>query len=649
MTHYYEVAPSTNKYHGSEALTYQATDLLDIGQIVEIKVRGRAVPGFVVQQVPKPAFKTQTLEPTSYQLPEICVQLFSWIQDFYPGSTGLLAQHFLSSSSLKYLQSIDEAVLNMNKLQIDAASLPKLTEEQNNVVESITNSIEQTQLLHGETGSGKTRVYIELALKTLKAGKSALILTPEISLTPQLVKSFEAVFGSHVVLMHSGLTPSAKKKAWQRILVTDQPLIIIGPRSALFAPIRKLGLLIIDEFHDSAYKQDSSPFYHAIRVASALAHLHQAKLVMGSATPSVNEYYLAEQKNIPVLRMTKLPAQTGNAPVTTHLVDLTKPEEKTSHFLLSKTLLGEIGTALQRKDQSLIFLNRRGSSRAITCQVCGWQSVCPRCDLPFIYHHDDHALRCHTCGMSAKPPSQCPECNSTDIIFKNPGTKAIVSTLEKIFPQAVVARFDRDNTKLDRIEARHSDIVDGTIDILVGTQLLTKGHDLPRLGLAAVVLAESGLDFPDYTAEERSFQTIRQLMGRVNRGHRPGTVVIQTFDPNNSTITEAVSGKWSDFYHNQLKERETFGFPPLFHVMKIEVARASQASAKASALQTIKKIQAMNRKVMIVGPTPSFLEKRANKWHWQFIVKAKSRAELVMIAQNISTNCQINLDPVHLL
>jgi primosomal protein N' (replication factor Y) len=504
-------------------------------------------------------------------------------------------------------------------------------------------------LLHGETGSGKTRVYIELALKTLKAGKSALVLTPEISLTPQLVKSFEEVFGSGVVLMHSGLTPSAKKKVWQRILVTDQPLVIIGPRSVLFVPITKLGLLIIDEFHDSAYKQDSSPYYNALRVASTLARLHHAKLVMGSATPSINEYYLAEQKHIPILRMTTLPKRSDTAPVTTHLVDLTKTEEKTIHFLLSNTLLKEIEASLQRKDQSLLFLNRRGSARAITCQVCGWQSICPRCDLPFIYHHDDHALRCHTCGLTEKTPSRCPECGSADIIFKNPGTKAIASTLEKIFPEAVIARFDRDNTKVDRIEARHSDIVDGTIDILVGTQLLTKGHDLPRLGLAAMLLAESGLDFPDYTAEERSFQTIRQLMGRVNRGHRPGTVVIQTFDPGNSTITEAISGNWSKFYHEQIQERQAFGFPPFFHVMKIEVARATRASAKTTALQTIQKIQAMNRKVMIVGPTPSFLEKRANKWHWQFIVKAKTRSELVMIAQNISTNCQINLDPINLL
>jgi primosomal protein N' (replication factor Y) len=234
-------------------------------------------------------------------------------------------------------------------------------------------------------------------------------------------------------------------------------------------------------------------------------------------------------------------------------------------------------------------------------------------------------------------------------LFKNPGTKAIANALQQMFPEANVARFDRDNKKVERIEARHTDILDGTIDILVGTQLLTKGHDLPRLGFVGMLLAESGLDFPDYTAEERSYQTIRQLMGRVNRGHRPGRVVVQTFDPNNSTLKEAVGGKWSDFYHEQLKERADFGFPPFFHVMKVELSRSSRSSAKTSALKTIDIILAMNHKIMIIGPTPSFLEKRANRWHWQFIVKAKDRSELVSVAKGLGSNCQVNLDPNNLL
>jgi primosomal protein N' (replication factor Y) len=358
----------------------------------------------------------------------------------------------------------------------------------------------------------------------VQQSKSVIILTPEISLTPQLVEFFKKTFGEKILLTHSGLTPSQRAKVWLKCLSGKGPWIVMGPRSALFSPLSDLGMVVVDESHDSSYKQDRLPFYNALRVAGYLCANTKSKLIMGSATPAVNEYFLAKAKDIPILPLNKK-AIKEKSPTEIKIVDITDKGERSNYPLLGKTLIKNISEAIENNIQSMVFINKRGDSKSIVCQNCGWRAKCGRCDLPLTYHSDESVFSCHTCGNDYPARTSCQLCGSPDIIFKSPGTKAIAKSLSKIFPHAVVARFDTDNKKAERIDSRHKEIVSGDIDILVGTQLITKGHDLPRLGIAAMLVAESDLNFPDFTAEEKTFQSIRQLSGRVGRGHLPGMVI----------------------------------------------------------------------------------------------------------------------------
>ncbi len=528
---------------------------------------------------------------------------------------------------------------------------PTLTSEQTEAVKRITATQDGTTILHGDTGTGKTRVYIELAKKALVEGKSVLVLVPEIALSPQIVKSFTAHLAAPIHVTHSGLTPAQRRKIWQRISVTTTPQVVIGPRSALFTPISNLGLVVMDEFHEPAYKQDQAPYYQTTRVASRLAQLHNARFVMGSATPPVGEYYIAEQRKLPIIRMQqKAVAHSEAVQIVTKVVTIRDSEERTRYPLITKTLLDAIKVSLSKEEQILLFLNKRGSARVILCQNCGWHATCERCDLPFTYHGDIHQLQCHTCGNHRPAPSVCPECSSHDIIFKSPGTKAIVEAITNAFPDARIARFDKDNKKAERLETRHGEIMRGEIDILIGTQLLAKGHDLPRLSLVGVLLAENELQFPDYTSTERSYQLMHQLIGRVGRGHRTGTVVVQTYDPQNIAVQTAIRNySWEQFYEAQLAERKQFEFPPFFYLMKIEVTRARQQTVANSCDQIINFLRSSGEPIKVSGPTPSFIEKKNNTWTWQIIVKAKQRSALVRLAQTIPVKCITNLDPSNLL
>lgn len=648
VMNYYEIIPATSKYHGG-ALTYSSVRKLAIGQVVGIEIKGLKAVGFIASAVKQPDFAVKPMSEIFDQLvlAASSLELFYWMQSYYPGPLGALANQFMPPN----ISTVSKKMVMPSTVIADKIESPVLSLEQSEALNFINNQRTGTFLVHGETGSGKTRLYIELAKKEINAGKSVLMLTPEISLTPQLLDRFSAVFGDTVSATHSNISPAQRKLLWLSLLKATEPKILIGPRSALFMPLRVPGVIIVDEFHDQAYKQENTPYYQALRVASKMAQIHSAKLVLGSATPSINEYFFALQKQAPVLTMVSKPALRGTvqSPTKVDVVDLSDIQERTKYPLISTTLLREIRTCLDRGEQAMIFLNKRGSARAVVCQTCGWQALCPRCDLPLVYHSDTHTLHCHTCGFSEPTPSACPSCNSAEILFKSPGTKAVAGFLKSLFPEARIARFDKDNAKADRLETRYTDIKDGSIDILVGTQLLTKGHDLPNLSLVGILLAETGLVFPDYTAEEHSYQIIRQLLGRVGRGHRPGFAVVQTFDPENTTIQAAVSGSWEDFYNDQLLARKAFGFPPFFHVMKIHVLRKSQASAKKAAEKLAKIIQTGYTNAVVVGPSPSFIEKRGDMWHWQIIVKSKNRGVLVSIIKTLPKSTIADIDPSHLL
>jgi primosomal protein N' (replication factor Y) len=299
----------------------------------------------------------------------------------------------------------------------------------------------------------------------------------------------------------------------------------------------------------------------------------------------------------------------------------------------------------------MLFLNKRGSARLLVCQQCGWFATCDRCDLPYTYHGDNHTLRCHTCGRQRSAPNSCEDCGSSDIIFKSPGTKAIETAIRSLFPDSRIARFDKDNTKDERFSAQASAVASGEIDILIGTQLLAKGHDLPKLSLVGILMADNELQFPDFSSEERSYQLLHQLAGRVGRGHRDGTVVVQTYNPKSISIQDVQHDKdsWELFYKNQLVQRKQFFFPPFCFLLKIEVQRAKSENAERICTSIAEKINQDFKSVAIVGPTPSFIARRNGQWSWQLIIKSPNRGQLLAITKILPPKTTFDIDPISLL
>jgi primosomal protein N' (replication factor Y) len=665
MDMYYEVYVADNSYKGTAALTYQHAQTLPVGQLVIVSLKHKQVYGVVVRQVRRPSFavKPLVLAPlkAGVQLPPPLLDLAAWITAYYPSGIGTVMQQILPH---KYYTDVDLPQLQPIST---LTGQPALNDEQQAVVDNVNQP--ETYLLHGETGSGKTRVYIELAQRNLLAGRSSIVLTPEIGLTPQLAQNFQAAFGQQRVLVtHSQLAAKARSIAWHQALQSKEPLIVLGPRSALFLPLQNVGLIVLDESHESSYKQEQAPHYHASKVAAKLAALHQASLVLGSATPSINDYYLAQAKKRPILRLRSV-AHTNtateaeatvktNAPIqkpvsrnlnTTTIVNLTDRQHFKRAAHLSDALITSIQDSLNQNEQSLVFLNRRGTARIILCQQCGWQASCPHCDLSLTYHGDVHNIRCHTCGYTSTTPTSCPVCSSTNIILKSIGTKAIVDELTSIFPHARIQRFDTDNARDERLESHYNDLRDGKIDIIVGTQLIAKGLDLPLLSTVGVIVADTSLYLPDYSSAERSYQLLRQVIGRVGRGHRNGRVIIQSYDPDNTVIKAAANNQWDTFYNNELQERQAFMFPPFVYTLKISCRRATVKSAQQAAQKTVQQLRQSGLRIIIDGPMPAFHEKAAGKYQWQANIKAKDRGELIKAIKLLPANWTYDIDPSNLL
>lgn len=643
--YYYFVWPRSSKYHGQDPLTYSSETKLATGSIVQVEMQKELILGVVSGPTTKPRFTTKPIAQ-AFDLPPLpahLLKLSAWLQQYYPAPLGIIAQQFLPANlSRKQLKTI--APLKVGRANL--SKLPPLTAEQQAALAQMSQR--NNYLLHGVTGSGKTRLYIELTAQAIEAGKSAIILTPEISLTSQLAANFRQVFGERVAVLHSAQTPAERQAAWLTAARATEPLVIIGPRSALFTPAQKPGLIILDEAHEAAYKQEQAPQYQSGRVAAYLAYLTRATLVLGSATPSVSDYYLAQQKDRPIITLQHI-AQAGEHQVHLTIIDRKEHDQFSRSPFLSLQLIKAIETALGRGEQSLLYLNRRGTARLILCENCGWQANCPHCDIPLTYHGDRHELRCHSCDHHAKAPVSCPSCGHANIIFKTAGTKAIVEEAERLFPQARVARFDTDNTKAERFEQNYDAIKNGEVDILVGTQLLAKGLDLPRLSTLGVLLADTSLYLPDFSAGERTFQLISQVLGRVGRGHVTGQAFIQTYHPDHPVIQDALEGNYQHFYETELAERKLFLFPPFCYMLKLTVRRASSASAESAASKLKTAIEQAGLKVRVEGPAPAFRDRFQGKHQWQLVVKAVERGELLKIIRTLPANWSYDLDPLDLL
>ncbi len=644
MKYYYSILVASAQFHGHTGLTYYSDHLIKNGSIVSVPLRDRLVLGIVEKKHPKPAFATKPITEI-FALPVLSAEIITtinWLNDYYPAPLGSIVQLFL----LKSLRTKDIVGLAEPEAKTDKpVSLPPLNSEQQTVMKYLRQT--GSYILHGDTGSGKTRIYQAICQNCLSAGKSVIILTPEISLTSQLSKNFINSFNSQVMVVHSQLGPKARRETWLQALTSTKPLIIIGARSAIFYPLKNIGAIIVDEAHEPAYKQEQSPYYQTVRVASELAQLHRATLILGSATPSIVDYYIAQQKNSRILRMQQ--AAAGERQLNAAVVDLKDRTNFTQSSIISNQLLEAMNQALAKQEQILLFLNRRGTARSIICQNCGWQALCPNCDIALIYHGDSHTFRCHSCSYKMTSLSSCPVCQNTNIVFKSIGTKAIVSEIERLLPRAKVQRFDNDNLKAERFEQQYKKVFAGGIDILVGTQTLAKGLDLPKLAVVGVIIADTSLYTPDYTSQERLYQLISQVIGRIGRGHRHGQAVIQTYSPDNPILSSAISKQWDEFYASELEQRQRFMFPPFCYLLKLSCKRSSQSSALAAANTLAALLKGQALKIQINGPAPAFREKIAKQYEWQLIIKSKRRGELIKVIQLLPNGWSYDIDPINLL
>jgi primosomal protein N' (replication factor Y) len=639
---YYEVWVRSHRYQNRSVLTYQSQVTLGAGQLVMVPLQSADVPAIVIRKVSRPNFRCKSITHVldAPPLPPQSLQLFRWLQAYYPAPIGPTTQLFVPER----LPQIEPS----NTTQTTAPAVA-LNEEQSTAVDQVTGP--GSYLLHGRTGSGKTRVYAALADRVIRQGKSVIIMTPEIGLAPQLADNLESLLRQKPVVFHSKLTAKQRNEAWMQVLTASGPQIVVGPRSALFLPIRALGLIVLDEAHEPAYKQEQQPYYFAPRVAAKLGELHDAAVIYGSATPPVTEYYLATERRRPILELSQLAAGTAQK-VETMVVDLKDRSQfsaGTPH--ISQPLVKAVEQSLRRGEQSLLYLNLRGTARVILCQQCGWQALCPNCDLPLTYHADKHQLLCHTCGHREASLTTCPVCGNAEIVFKSAGTKSIIDEVQRLFPQAVVRRFDADNTKAERLDQNFRELVSGKIDIIVGTQLLAKGLDLPRLSTLGVITADSGLTIPDFSAQERTFQLLQQVIGRIGRGHTEHAIaVIQAYDPASEIIRAVLKDDWKGFYNKQLLERQQFNFPPFCHLMKLAVRRSSPNSAEKAAANYASQLTAQfGRTLQVDGPAPAFREKQAGKYEWQLVLRAKQRSILLQVIDNLPSGWTYDIDPINLL
>jgi primosomal protein N' (replication factor Y) len=637
VRYYYLIAPSAVVRTTESAYTYHSSTPLAIGTLVRISVGKRLMNGVVMKAVKdKPKFATKLIGEviTPQPLPKPLITLAEWLAEYYATHLALVLQTLLPTGINKIRRESKKTAPHPIRKRTKIV----LNDDQRRALLLIHKQSSGTFLLHGVTGSGKTQIYIEAVKHLARQGKSAIVLVPEIALTPQLVAEFANHF-SNLLVTHSSMTEAQRHHQWLKALQNaDEPMVVIGPRSALFMPLNNIGLIVVDECHEQSYKQEQSPRYSALRAASVLAKAHGAKLILGSATPAVTDYYLAQTGKSPILRLAKPAAQLQ--PVEVKVVDFKLRNNFTRHRFLSNELMTAIEQALEKKYQILLFHNRRGTSPTTLCEHCGWNAHCPTCFLPLTLHADTHELRCHLCGFAQKVPSSCPECGEATILFKGVGTKLIESEIIRLFPKARIARFDADTSEAEAVHNRYQELYDGAIDIMIGTQVLAKGLDIPRLALVGVVQADSGLVLPDYTSEERVFQLLYQVIGRV---------VIQTYQPDHRVVQTATARDYKTFYQTELAARKTGNFPPFRYLLKLVCTYKTEAGAINAAQKMARSIQTAHSQLEVLGPTPAFYERFGGGYRWQIVVKATQRSDLIAIAKNAPQGWQADLDPASLL
>ena len=529
----------------------------------------------------------------------------------------------------EYLELVETKIERnpLNTKNVNSTQNLKLTDEQQEafykVAEAIDNNKYEQFLLYGVTGSGKTEVYLQLIDKVVKEGKSAIVLVPEISLTPQMLDRFISRFGKEkIAVLHSKLSIGERHDEWERIQ-EGKANIVIGARSAIFAPVKNLGIIIIDEEHDSSYKSEASPKYNAKEVAKKIAKETKVPLVLGSATPDLTTFYNAkETKKITLLELTKR-ANNSNLPKV-EIVDLKQELANGNRSMLSNDLYQAIEQNLKDKLQTILFLNRRGYSTFIMCRNCGYTVKCKNCNISMTYHSYENKLKCHYCGYEEKLVKTCPECGSDKIIYFGTGTQKLEQEIHKQFPQAKTIRMDVDTVnKKNSHEEILNKFKNEDIDILIGTQMVVKGHHFPKVTLVGVIAADSSLNIDDYRATERTFQILTQVAGRAGRENLPGKVIIQSYNPENFSIQDAQKQDYEKFYDTEIALRKQLKYPPFCDIIVIGFNSIDEEEIKkvSNLAYEIAVKNLNNEEFKIFKPMPSPIDKIQNKFRWRIIIK----------------------------
>jgi primosomal protein N' (replication factor Y) (superfamily II helicase) len=642
-----------------------------IGVRVQVPFTNREITGYLVsvgkaadsRHKLKPLIRILDAEPV---LPQNILELTRWIADYYGCSWGEAIENALPKW-VKYGKKAEKALLKQEAETQRVAAKPvldlTLSPEQENAFKAILQSFEEKNpkpiLLHGVTGSGKSEIYIRAIRERLKKGFSSICLVPEIALTEQIKHFFHKHFGEDLEILHSKLSDNERFLAWNR-LERGSRRVVLGPRSALFAPLKNLGLIIIDEEHETTYKQETTPRYHAREVAEWRAQNEKALLLMGTATPSLEVMHQTEVGEVRLIELRERIDQKAMPEV--RVVDLKRViQDRRKPVILSASMVTEIEANLKKNEGTMLLLNRRGFSTHIHCPQCGWVESCKSCQVSMIFHQEEGLMLCHYCNYKKPVSEECNECGTAILRFSGFGTEKVESEVAAKFPQARIARLDADSVKKrGSHEVILKDFRDQKIDILIGTQMIAKGFDFPHVTLVGVILADVGLMLPDFRSAERTFQLLTQVAGRAGRGKSPGRVIVQTYSPEHPSVIFSKKHDFLNFYQNELPARQEYHYPPFFRLVNIIIRSKTEnkaylfARAVRDSLQETFKDQ---KEVELIGPSPLPFYKLRGHFRWHVMIKSPRDLRLssqvkrclagVKKASGVQT--ALDVDPVNIL
>jgi primosomal protein N' (replication factor Y) len=645
----------------------ELSSALKIGQQVLVPFGRRVTLGYVVGFSPtSPVISTKPINKITWAEPLFSdkqIALARWLADYYDSFFITALKLQLPPGGVQDIARAGQPIKRKSKTKdaladfVSAEQVAWLTlnREQAAALEPIESALKTANhkafLLHGVTGSGKTEIYLRATQTVLSLGKTAIIMVPEIGLTSQLVTRFCQHFPDQIALLHSDLTAKQRGHQWQRIAL-GQAKIVLGTRSAIFAPLKDLGLIVVDEEYEQTYKSEKSPRYHVREVAAKLAGLNNAVVVLGSATPSIETYYDAEHGKYERLNLPNRIDSRPLPPVT--IVDMRHEKER----VLSPLLREELKATFERHEQAILFINRRGFFTFIMCRDCGQTLECERCGVPLVYYQGEKLLRCNHCGQGVPAPSSCPRCNAVAINYFGLGTQRIEQEVAEIWPDVRILRYDRDSVAK---RGDHTAMLDafaaGKADVLIGTQMVTKGMDVANVTLVGVVAADTALNLPEFRAAERTFQLLTQVAGRAGRHHLPGKVIIQTYNPNHYAIQTAAKHDYEAFYRQEIKHREELDYPPFTHLINIILTGAvsSQVANTANSLA-----QFLNKRLavgQVLGPVPATFAKLRGSYRYQIMLKGREIAairqalneSLTKLVLPVMVKVTVDVDPISLL